>query len=134
LERFPRLFTFREVTNGAYQRRRRWSILNGSERATIKNATDRLSGTVVTRGAFDFQVSEEDFLMAFYHDPETGERIEVNKPLVRKDRESSWFDFIVVVAIVIGAGTLAYRYFDMYGDQQVAQSTIDRPVTTQTHP
>ena len=72
--------------------------------------------------------------MAFYHDPETGERIEVNKPLVREERESSWIGFIVVVAILIGVGTLAYRYFDMYGDQHVAQSTIDQPLTTQTHP
>lgn len=68
--------------------------------------------------------------MAFYHDYKTGRRVDVRKSLVREDKAAAWLGFLVVVAMVVGAGALAYRCFDIYGDQRTAQSTIDSPAAT----
>jgi hypothetical protein len=66
--------------------------------------------------------------MAFYHDYKTGKRIEVTGPLVREDAESAWLGFILVVAILIGAGALTYRYAGANDNQQMAQTTTEQSI------
>ncbi len=72
--------------------------------------------------------------MAYYNDPQTGERRDVEGPLVREKRGFSVLGGIVLLAILIGFGTLAYHHMDFAADNSAANNTIENPVTSPSDP
>lgn len=92
-------------------------------------------GNTVSLGSVALADSERrNSFMAFYHDPNTGERVEVRDPLVREPGGFSMVSWIVLAALLIVGGTMLYHYLDYSENERIAQSTIDHPVTSPSDP